>query len=314
MGAIGNQLWQFGILGILALLLAGCDIDGLQSMTKYSEDFSHTHPLKAGGTLEVHTRNGGVEILGWEKDFVEITGTKYGRSPEELNRIDVQINAREDAISVKTVFPGPVRGASGARFVIRAPTHARVTLVDTSNGAIRVEDLAEAGKLDTSNGSITVNRSRGPLTADTSNGAIRVAQTPGDLKLDTSNGRIEADDVRGAVTADTSNGSIRVTVVDPPPGASLRFDTSNGSIEVTLQSLRDNPVLLDSSNGSITLRLPEAINAELHASTSNGSIQTDYPVSTVGEIKKSELRGRLGTGGQLLRVSTSNSNIRILRE
>ncbi|MCW5965780.1 MAG: DUF4097 family beta strand repeat protein [Bryobacterales bacterium] len=309
-----RRFWLAASVAILVLLLAGCNLDDLQPMSKFSEDFSQTHALKQGGAIEVSTRNGAVEVLGWEKDFVEITGSKYARTQEELDRVEVKIAASEDAISIKTVFPGPARGGSGARYVIRAPHHARVTLLNTSNGAIRVEDVARVEKLDTSNGSITVNRSKGPLVADTSNGAIRVAQTPGDLRLDTSNGRIEADDVEGTVIADTSNGSIRVTVTDPPPGGDLRFDTSNGAIEVTVKRFEQNPMLLDSSNGSITLRLPEGIDADLHASTSNGNIQTDFAVTTVGEIKKNELKGKLGAGGALVRVATSNSSLRILRD
>lgn len=314
MGTMTRRMWMTAILATLGILFTGCNPDDWQPMTKYSEDFSHNYSLTAGGTIDVYTRNGSVEVLGWEKDSVEITGTKYARTQEDLDQIAVNIAAREDSISIKTAFPGPTRRGGGARFVIRAPKTARVTLVDTSNGAIRVEDLARAEKLDTSNGSITVNRSNGPLVADTSNGAIRVSQTPGDLTLDTSNGRIEADDVSGAITADTSNGSIRVTVTEPPAGANLRFETSNGGVEVTLKRYQENPMLLDSSNGNITLRLPENVNADLHASTSNGNIQTDFPVTAVGEIKKTELRGKLGGGGPVLRVSTSNSSIRILRD
>jgi hypothetical protein len=64
----------------------------------------------------------------------------------------------------------------------------------------------------------------------------------------------------------------------------------------------------------VTLRLPEGTNAQLEASTSNGSIQTDLPVVASGVLKKTELRGRLGEGGPLVKLSTSNSNVRILRE
>jgi DUF4097 and DUF4098 domain-containing protein YvlB len=297
-----------------ALMLAGCNFGDMQSFNKVSEDFSHQFPLAAGGTLEVYSRNGSVEVLGWEKDYVEITGTKYGRSEEDLKQIEVKITNTENSIKVNTVFNGSNRGGRGASYVIRAPHSAELVSVDTSNGSVRAEDLAKVGRLDTSNASITINRCKGPLVADTSNGSIRVSQTPGDLTLDSSNARIEADDVAGAIVADTSNGSIRATVVDPPQGADLRFDTSNASIEVTVKKYQANPMLLDSSNGSVTLRLPEDVNAELHATTSNGSIQTGFPVTVTGALKKNELKTTLGSGGPLIRVSTSNSGVRILRD
>lgn len=308
-----RNLWQIALAIVLAVLLVGCNLDDLQALAKVSEEFRSSHALKAGGSLEVLTRNGSVEVLGWEKDVVEISGSKYARSQETLDRIEVDVNATEERVIVKAVFPGPARDGAGARFVIRAPSSARLTLVDTSNGSIRVEDLSRVEKLDTSNASITIQRCQGPLVADTSNGSIRVSQTPGDLQLDTSNARIEAEDVEGTIVADTSNGSIRVTVRDPEPGRELRFKTSNSSVEVSMERYRQNPLLLDSSNGSITLRLPEDTAAEVHASTSNGSIQSDYPVATEGAQKKTELRGKLGAGGPLVRATTSNSSIRILR-
>lgn len=314
MSIITRRFWAVVCTALVSALLAGCNIDDWQGIGKEQEDFSYQHSLREGGAIDVYTRNGSVEVLGWEKDTVEITGSKYARTREALAQVEVKVDAQDDRLSIKTVFPSPVRNGAGARYVIRAPRSARVTLVDTSNGSIRIEDVARVEKLDTSNASITVNRSRGPLVADTSNGAIRIGQTPGDLKLDTSNGRIEAEDVEGAVVADTSNGSIHVTVEEARAGEELRFDTSNGSIEVTMKRFDGNPMLLDSSNGAVTLRLPEGTNAQLEATTSNGSIQTDLPITASGAIKKTELRGKLGDGGPLVRLSTSNSTIRILRQ
>lgn len=311
---MNRRFLSFGLAAILGLFLIGCHAGDWGDYGRVSEDFSYQYPLSAGGSIDVYSRNGSVEVLGWEKDYVEITGSKYARSDQELKDVEVRITTTDSSIKVNTVFQGSQRGGKGARYIIRAPHSAELVSVDTSNGSVRAEDLAKVGKLDTSNASITVNRCKGPLIADTSNGAIRVAQTPGDLSLDTSNGRIEADDVTGAVNADTSNGSIRVSVVDPPAGSNLRFDTSNGSIEVTVKNYRDNPMLLESSNGGITLRLPEAINAELHATTSNGNIQTGFPVTVSGAIKKNELRTTLGSGGPLIRIGTSNSSIRILKD
>lgn len=307
------RVWQVGLALLLAALLAGCNPDDWQGLGQISEEFRFSHELKAGGELEVHTRNGSVEVLGWEKDTVEITGSKYARSQEDLNRIEVSVNPVGEGLVVKAVFPTPTRSGGGAKFVIRAPHSARVRLVDTSNGSIRVEDLERVDKLDTSNASITVNRCRGPLVADTSNGSIRVSQTPGDLTLDTSNARIEADDVEGAIVADTSNGSIKVTVRDPEPGREMRLKSSNSSVEVTMERFRQNPMRMESSNGSMTLRLPDGTDADLHASTSNGSIQMDYPMTLEGTQKKTEVRGKLGAGGPLVRIATSNSSIRILR-
>ena len=298
---------------VVSLVLAGCDIDDFESMSKETQEFSHSYPLSNGGSIEVFTKNGSVEILGWEKDTVEITGTKYARNKSDLDKVSIDISATDSSIIIKSIFPDNRANNKGVRYVIRAPHSARVTTVDSSNGHIRVEEVARVSKLDTSNASITVRRSEGPLVADTSNGSIKIYETKGDLRLDSSNGRIEAEDVVGAVTADTSNGAIRISVTEPTKGAPLRFDTSNGSIEVTVKRYADNPIVLDSSNGSITLRIPENINADVNAQTSNGGIQTDFPVTVSGKINKHSLQSRLGSGGPTITLNTTNSSIRLLR-
>jgi DUF4097 and DUF4098 domain-containing protein YvlB len=296
----------------LSVLMA-CGDGDMSSLARVSEDFSYNYPLAEGGEIEVTSRNGTVEILGWEQDQVEINGSKYANSREELDGIKINIEATENRLQAKAEFPNNSRGGKGARFVIRAPSSARVRLIDTSNGSIRVEGVARVDMLDTSNASISVIRSHGPLVADTSNGAIRIVQTPGDLKLDTSNGRIEADDVTGSIDADTSNGRIRVSVSDPAPKAAMRFDTTNGGIEVTMQEFRDNPMTIDTSNGNVTLRLPDSTNAEVHADTSNGSIRTDFALPSSSGNRRKELRGQLGNGGALIRVSSTNGTVQVLK-
>ncbi|MDZ7639657.1 MAG: DUF4097 family beta strand repeat-containing protein [Bryobacterales bacterium] len=310
---MSTKWWAILASLALALGLTSCDIDGFDTMSKVTEDFSHSYPLSDGATIEVFTKNGSVEILGWEKDTVEIRGTKYARSREELDRVKVDIAASPASLVIRSVFPDSRASGKGVRYVIRAPFKARVTTVDSSNGHIRVEEMAKVAKLDTSNGSITVRRSEGPLVADTSNGSIQISDTKGDLRLDSSNGRIEAEDVVGTVSADTSNGSIRVSLAEPAPGETLRFDTSNGSIEVTMKRYAANPMILDSSNGSITLRIPENINAMIAAETSNGGIQTDFPITVSGKITKNSLNTQLGSGGPAIKLDTTNSSVRLLR-
>jgi hypothetical protein len=309
----GGRFWTLLLVLAVALCLSGCDLEDFEGMSKVTEDFSKTYPLAEGGTIEVFTKNGSVEILGWEKDSVEIRGTKSARSKEELARVTVDIAATPNSLVIKSIFPDNRPNGKGVRYVIRAPYKSKVTTVDSSNGHIRVEEVAQVTKLDTSNGSITVHRSAGPLVADTSNGSIRISDTKGDLRLDTSNGRIEAEEVAGAIQADTSNGAIRASVADPKPGETLRFKTSNGSVEVTMKRYAGNPLVLESSNGSLTLRIPENINATVDAETSNGGIQTDFPASVSSKITKTSLRAPLGSGGPVLKLETSNSSIRLLR-
>ena len=60
------------------------------------------------------------------------------------------------------------------------------------------------------------------------------------------------------------------------------------------------------------VRLPAGVSADVKASTSNGSITSDFELTT-RTISKTKLDGRIGNGGPLIEVSTSNGSIRLMR-
>ena len=57
------------------------------------------------------------------------------------------------------------------------------------------------------------------------------------------------------------------------------------------------------------------MNAELKAHTTNGHIQTDVPITVQGELRSSrrDIDGKLGNGGPLIELRTTNGGITISR-
>jgi len=103
-----------------------------------------------------------------------------------------------------------------------------------------------------------------------------------------------------------------VTVTEADPTHPLILTSSNGSITLNMTSWKNNEVRANTSNSSINLRLPESVDARVHASTSNGSITTDYEVTT-SHISKTLLEGKIGNGGPLIDLQTSNGAIRLAK-
>ncbi|MCZ2154921.1 MAG: DUF4097 domain-containing protein [Bryobacterales bacterium] len=307
-----SRRWAILTAAALIFLAGSPVVAAIGDFGKVTEDFTYSYPLAAGGTLEIFSRNGSVEVLGWEKETVEIRGTKYAQNRDELDRTKVDISVSPVSLVIRSVFPDNRASGKGVRYVIRAPFAAVVNMVETSNGGVRVEQVARVTKLATSNGSMVVYRSAGPLAANTSNGSIRVTETKGDLRLSTSNGRIEAESVVGSIHANTSNSSIRVAVQEPAAGEALQLETSNGTVELTMRSYAANPMTLETSNGGIVLRLPRGANATIAARTRNGAIQSAFRAPDSRTVTKDTLDTTLGTGGPLIKLTTSNGSIRLL--
>ncbi|MBU1297687.1 MAG: hypothetical protein KKF20_05135 [Bacteroidetes bacterium] len=140
---------------------------------------------------------------------------------------------------------------------------------------------------------------------ENSNGMIKLEGAKGDARLITSNGSITVKDWDGYIDAKTSNGSIRIfgnTGID-------KVETSNGSIEAEISRLGEDNVKITTSNGSIKLYISENINADLEMKTSNSRIQLNDVEILTRNVSKNYIKGKVGKGGNLIFVKTSNGSI-----
>jgi hypothetical protein len=301
-------------LPLLGIFLAGCDeidLGGIGGSDRYREDFHFSYPLNAGGSLRLESFNGSVEISSWDKNTVDIDGTKYANTEYRLKEMKIDIVPSSSLITIRTLPPLDHRGNSGARFTIHVPRKIELASIATSNGAIRVESIEGPTHLRTSNGSVHATGLVGPLEVQTSNGTVEVSDITGDTTLRSSNGTIRADVRKGRFGATTSNGSITVRLKEADSNP-VRLESSNGHIELTMDEVRE--VKASTSNSSITVRMPSSAGATLDAHTSNSSITCDFDVSVRGGmVSKHRLEGTIGKGGPTLDLGTSNGSIKILR-
>jgi DUF4097 and DUF4098 domain-containing protein YvlB len=279
---------------LTALLLSGCVIDDFGSSDRYQADFHYTYDLQPDGRVNAESFNGSIEITGWDQNKVEITGTKSASTQEMLDAIKIDVHNAPGSIEIRAVKPSIRMGGMGVRYTMHVPRSAKLDRIATSNGGIRVQDVAGAAHLESSNGSIKAGNVGGDVEARTSNSSIEVESIRGGAILKTSNGRIHAEKVEGALDASTSNGSIDLTVAKAPK----------------------NNIRAETRNNGITLRLPPGTAARVIADTSNSSISSDFDLTTRlgGEGRKNHVDGVIGGGGPTIDLSTSNGRIRILRD
>jgi DUF4097 and DUF4098 domain-containing protein YvlB len=299
-----------GLLSASLVSLTSC-IVGVGDWERFNVDFHYSYPLKPGGRLNVETFNGSVDVSGWDRDTVDISGAKYGPSQEEADDLKVNVDAGADSVSVRVPRPSVRRNNQGARLAIKVPRGTRLDRITTSNGSIRTEDGSGPAKLRTSNGSIRVVDLRGDVEAETSNSSIEFEGVDGDARAHTSNGHINAQRVSGSLEAVTSNSHVHagITRIDRP----VRIDTSNGAVELSLPPKFSADVHVDTNNASITVRMAEGTNVRLSAHTSNASISTEFEVRAQGELGRNRLEGIIGSGGPLIDLGTSNGSIHLLR-
>lgn len=298
------------LLLALPLLLTSCDFDGMQS-DRFREDFHLTYKLNPGQRVSVENQNGSIEVSGWDKNEVDISGERYAPTEDYLRLLKVDVQASDSAVRVRTIRPPQMgwRGPSGGvKYFIRVPKQTLLDRIESTNGSLRVEDVQGQALLRSTNGSIRLYRDQGNYDVSTTNGGIEFSVHTGEIKARSTNGGIRADDLTGSLSASTTNGSIHARLMAATTTA-MRLETTNGGIEVVSEK-QPPAIQASTTNGGITLRLPADLKATVRAS-SHSAVSSEFEVN--GEREKKRIRGTVNGGGPVLELDTNNGRIRLER-
>jgi hypothetical protein len=306
-----NHYWLGAVLAT-AISVTGCGAMG--GFDQVKEDFHYSYPLESGGHLRLGNSNGSVQITGWDRNTIDISGTKYAPSAEELRDITIKASVHGSEASIQTEMPRrSFHGSYGVAYVIHVPRKTILDRLETSNGSVSLSDLEGGGRIVSSNGRIAVNHALGDYQVRTTNGSINLDDCRGAFRAESSNGALKGNLAAGSISASTTNGSVNFTIDNPKNGEPIRASSTNGSVMLAMAAFHDNTIKTDTTNGSITLRLPRDTNANVNASTSMASIKSDLPILTSGETSKHHLTGKLGNGGPLISAETTMGSIRLQR-
>lgn len=215
------------------------------------------------------------------------------------------VATRDGALRVDASPNGSVRVTAGTGATVRVV--ARVQTQAPSESEAR--EIAAEVEVVRSDGDI---RSDGPRLGSRRSWSVSYdiyAPAGTDLRLSSTNGGLVVEGISGELDLRTTNGGIRLSSVRGPVNA----ETTNGPVAVILQGRTPSSRLdLETTNGGIELTVPEGYSAQLEASTTNGGIDVDFPVMVRGRIGRS-ISARLGDGGPVVRLRTTNGSISIRR-
>jgi hypothetical protein len=134
-----------------------------------------------------------------------------------------------------------------------------------------------------------------------------------DLSMTSFNGGIDVSDVRGRIEFGAKNGGVRLTRV----AGNVSGQTANGGIQVELTGSTWEGGQLDArtTNGGVMVRVPENYSAHIQTETVNGVFDSDFPLSVNvnARPRPRTLDFSVGSGGPLIRVSTTNGNVKFQR-
>jgi len=286
---------------LLAVAIVASAAVPLQAQQGRDEtNFTWSRQLSAGGTLIVRSGNGPITVREATGDRVEIRAVKNVRSGGSIRDVAFDIIESDGQIEVCTVYEPQTscRGRGSNRnvrvrvdFTVYMPKSSRLR-ISTGNGALDIDRAGADVSATTGNGDVNVGETQGRVDVTTGNGDVHVDGANGPVTATTGNGRIFVQTSRGAVDANTGNGDVDVRIKAMPIDGDMRFNSGSGTIRVSL---------------------PSDYSGRIDASTGNGSLSSDFEISVLGRLDAQHLRGTIGQGGPLIRMSTGNGAI-VLRK
>jgi DUF4097 and DUF4098 domain-containing protein YvlB len=284
------------IVCALAATLTGCVVvDSQGHIAREEKRFTVTGPPE----LRLTTFDGAIDIRSGEGRDVVVEIEKRGPSKQMVEELQVEAKQEGSRIEVEVKRPatetffGIGRHMSPtAKLIVTMPKEGNV-YARSGDGAIRIENV------------------RGRLDLRTSDGSIRARDIGGDMMLETHDGSVVLDGIAGDLDLTTGDGSVSVS--GKPAG--LKLKTGDGSITLRAEpgTVMKDDWSVSTGDGGVTVYLPSDFAAELDAHTGDGSIRSELDVSgdDPGAHERRTLRGRIGSGGKLLKVRTSDGSIRL---
>jgi DUF4097 and DUF4098 domain-containing protein YvlB len=255
----------FNFVGALALCMVA-------AVSAAAQDFQKSYNLEAGGSVEIESVSGDINLTGYEGSAVVVSAYKEGR---DRDMVEVEDESTQGHVSLRAKYPNDCRNCQvSLRFEVRVPRSANLSFdkISTASGNVKAEGFTGRLHLSTASGDVTVRGVSGEIKAASASGTVRVA------------------DATGTVNASTASGDVEVELTRLEGAGDMRFSSASGDVHV---------------------RMPTNIDARVSMSTASGDIETNFPLEVKHDRYGSGTRaeGQLGSGTRVLKISTASGNV-----
>ncbi len=187
-------------------------------------EFRETVDLGPGGTLSLENDYGDVEIVGWDRDEVEVVARSSAAASDRREQRSarqgggraapaVEVRETSRGLLVRTpTFEGPGRPPA-VHYEVRVPHSIRLSGIRVSEGDLTIEDVFGGLEAAVDEGSLRVRNYSGPLRATVGIGTADVEV------LDLRDGdEITITSIRGDIVLRLESGAGAIVEADAPRG------------------------------------------------------------------------------------------------
>ncbi len=283
------------ILGMLALLLA---------LPAGARDIDETVDAASDGHVDIINISGSIEVYGWSKNSVEVTGD-LGEKVEEF-----VLERNGDKVLVKVRVPRNNSNNISSDLTVRVPAGSSVD-VSTVSADITSEGVDGEQILHTVSGDVELEASGSDVSAESVSGDVDVTGSGDDTETaaHTVSGDVTLIGVSGAVSAEAVSGDIEVR-----DGSFDRatLNSVNGEIDFQAGLRAGGKLTVETINGDVNVQFDGDVSARFDIETFNGDITSCFGPKAERTSKYApgwELSFTLGDGDGRVIMSTLNGDI-----
>jgi len=281
--------------------------------------YKETQSAYSRGTIKIDNIAGKVTLTAWDKNEIEVTG-KLG---EDVTRLDFKVDG--DTADIEVVVPNGRKRKIRSELVVFAPRHSNVD-IETISASVTVIGFDEdSHKVDTTSGAILLENVSGELDLESVSGSVTVKNADDEVKAGSVSGavkiegnnlsQVDAHNVSGSITIKGTSEEIDANTVS----GSIRIETGNAE-EVKLESVagsiiyeggmdKNGELRADSLSGSIRINFDEPVEGEYDLQTFSGSIRCSYGPDIKSRGKGKNIRFDVNDGDASIRVETFSGSI-----
>lgn len=293
---MGEMVRNLAVSALLGLMLAGCTVrvDSEEHLAREEKRFQ----VSGAPDVRVSTFDGSIDLRSWDRGEVLVEVEKRGPDEDALKSIQVRASQEGNRVNVDVTRP------SGRDTFVGIGLHVSTTAKLIVSVPRRLTLEARSG-----DGAIRAERLEGRIELRTTDGSVRADEVRGQIDIQTRDGSITIEDGEGALILSTGDGGITTT----GRFESLKARSGDGSVTVRADrgSLLRSDWTLTTEDGSVAVYLPDLFDAEIDAETGDGTIRSEFEIEGGNRDRAARhvLHGKLGRGGNLLRIRTGDGSI-----
>ncbi len=273
-----------------------------------AEDINETLDAAADARVHISNTAGSVEVYGWSRNQVEITG-ELGRGVEKL-----VFERDDDEILIQVKVRRHNSRSIASDLIVKVPEQSSLR-VHTVSADIDVDNVEGEQRLESVSGDIQTAAHAEDIEIESVSGDVEVEGDKDTMRsrFNTVSGDIETENLAGEIVAESVSGDL---VIANGEFTRAFAHTVNGEIVYHAKLLGDGRLDIETINGEVDVDFGGDVSARFDIETFNGDIRNCFgpdPVRTSQYTPGLELKFTEGGGSGRVTIQTLNGDLRLCK-